>query len=123
VLEIARMAGVDPEELGVSVTSRTYSNQFDRRKAFLDFTLGPYMTAIEQTLSGPNVVPQGYHARFDLDSFLRSDPAARYAAYAAGKAVGALTDEDILKAEDKPMDTLPPDPTVAPATVEENASV
>jgi HK97 family phage portal protein len=122
VLEIARMAGVDPEELGVSVTSRTYSNQFDRRKSFIDFTLGPYMTAIEQTLSGPNVVPQGYRARFDLDAFLRSDPAARYAAYAAGKAVGALTDADILEAEDKPLDTLPPDPTVEPAAALEETA-
>ena len=40
VLEIARLCGVDPEDLGVSTTSRTYANQFDRRKAFIDFTLG-----------------------------------------------------------------------------------
>lgn len=110
VLEIARISGVDPEELGVSTTSRTYANQFDRRKAFLDFTLGPYITVIEQTLSGPNVTPRGYRARFDLDAFLRSDPAGRFAAYKVGLEVGALTEAEIREAEDKPLDTLPPDP-------------
>jgi hypothetical protein len=124
VLEIARISGVDPEELGVSTTSRTYANQFDRRKAFLDFTLGPYLTVIEQTLSGPNVTPRGYRARFDLDAFLRSDPKGRYEAYKLGKEVGALTDEEIREAEDKPLDTLPPDPTTDPAgtTTEETIS-
>jgi HK97 family phage portal protein len=117
VLQIANLAGVDPEELGVSTTSRTYANQFDRRKAFLDFTLGPYLTAIEQTLSGPNVTPRGYRARFDLDAFLRSDPLGRYQAYEVGLRVGALTAPEIREAEDKPMDVLPPDPlpeTTAP---------
>lgn len=117
VLQIANLAGVDPEELGVSTTSRTYANQFDRRKAFLDFTLGPYLTAIEQTLSGPNVTPRGYRARFDLDAFLRSDPLGRYQAYEVGLRVGALTTPEIREAEDKPMDVLPPDPlpeTTAP---------
>jgi HK97 family phage portal protein len=116
VLEIARIAGVDPEELGVSTTSRTYANQFDRRKAFLDFTVGPYLTVIEQTLSGPNVTPRGYRARFDLDAFLRSDPMGRYQAYAAGLNVGALTEEEIRELEDKPLDTLPPDPMPETAT-------
>lgn len=113
VLEIARITGVDAEELGVSTTSRTYANQFDRRKAFLDFTLGPYLTVIEQTLSGPHVTPRGYRARFDLDAFLRSDPAGRYAAYKVGLEVGALTEDEIREAEDKPLDTLPPDPLPA----------
>ena len=60
VLEIARLTGVDPEELGVSTTSRTYANQFDRRKAFLDFTLGPYLTAVEQRLSMGDITKRGY---------------------------------------------------------------
>lgn len=111
VLEIARIAGVDPEELGVSTTSRTYANMFERRKAFIDFTLGPYMHAVEETLSGPNVTPRGYTARFDLDAFMRSDAASRYAAYEVGLRVGALNAEDVAVAEDKPMTALPPDPT------------
>ncbi|RYB91005.1 phage portal protein [Nocardioides oleivorans] len=122
VLEIARISGVDPEELGVSTTSRTYANQFDRRKAFLDFTLGPYLTAIEQTLSSPNVSPRGYRARFDLDAFLRSDPKGRYEAYRLGLDVGALTEEEIREAEDKPLDSLPPDPLPETAADTEEAA-
>lgn len=123
VLEIARITGVDPEELGVSTTSRTYANMFERRKAFLDFTLGPFMAAIEQRLSMNDVSPRGYRARFDLDAFLRSDPAGRYEAYAAGLAVGAITKEEIREAEDRPVDALPLDPEHEPATEpEESAS-
>jgi hypothetical protein len=119
VLEIARVAGIDPEELGVSMTSRTYANQFDRRKAFTDFTLGQYRNAVEDRLSMGDVTPQGNYVKFNLDAFLRSDPAARYAAYAAGKAVGALTDDDIARMEDKPAGSVQapqqqPDATVTP---------
>jgi len=102
VLEIARAAGIDPEELGVSTTSRTYSNQFDRRKAFLDFTLGPYLTAIEQRLSLGDVTKRGYYVRFDLDAFLRSDTKSRYEAYKLGLEVGAIVQEEIRPMEDKP---------------------
>jgi HK97 family phage portal protein/HK97 family phage prohead protease len=114
VLEIARVAGVDPEELGVSTTSRTYSNQFDRRKAFLDFTLGAYLTAIEQRLSLGDVTKRGRYVKFNLDSFLRSDTLTRYQAYKAGLEVDAITREEIREAEDKPA--LPARP-VQEATV------
>lgn len=116
VLEIARVAGIDPEELGVSTTSRTYSNQFDRRKAFLDFTLGQYRQAVEDRLSMNDVCPRGQYAKFNLDSFLRSDPLARYQSYKAGKEVGALTDEDIARLEDKPAGSVSA-PAAEPATV------
>jgi len=73
IAEIARLSGIDAEELGISTTSRTYSNQQDRRKAFLDFTLGPYMRAIESRLSMDDVTPRGWTARFDTTDFLRND--------------------------------------------------
>lgn len=115
VLEIARVAGVDPEELGVSTTSRTYANQFDRRKAFLDFTLGGYRAALEDRLSMGDVTPRGTVVRFDLDGFLRTDALTRYQAYAAGKAVGALTGPEIREAEGKPPIPEPDQPTPLPA--------
>ncbi|HEY9417527.1 MAG TPA: phage portal protein [Pseudonocardia sp.] len=102
VLEIARVGGVDPEELGVSTTSRTYSNQFDRRKAFLDFTLGAYLTAIEQRLSLGDVTKRGRFVKFNLDAFLRSDTLSRFQAYEVGLRVNAITDEEIREAENKP---------------------
>lgn len=117
VLEIARTCGVDPEELGVSTTSRTYANQFDRRKAFLDFTLGGYMRAIEDRLGMGDVTPPGYYSRFNLSAFLRSDDLTRYQTYAAGLAVGALVQPEIRQLEDRPA----AEPTV-PAPAQENAN-
>lgn len=103
-LEIANAAGIDPEEVGVSTTSRTYANQFDRRKSFTDFTLGLYITAIEERLSMGDVTPRGQYTRFDLDDFMRSaNPKERYEGYKAGLEVGAIEDENEVRAlEHKP---------------------
>jgi hypothetical protein len=101
VLEIARVAGVDPEELGVSTTSRTYSSDWSRRKSFLDFTLGAYLNAVTDRLVMPDVTPRGYEPEIDLDGFLRSDPLARYTAYKAGLEAGALAPEEVRAAEGK----------------------
>lgn len=73
ITEIARITGIDAEELSVSTTSRTYANMQDRRRQFLDFVLGPLMTAIEDRLSMPDVTPRGYRAKFDTQTFLRAD--------------------------------------------------
>lgn len=115
VLEVARLASVDPEELGVSTTSRTYANQFDRRKAYIDFTLGPYMRAIEERLSMGDVTKRGNYVRFNLGAFLRSDTLSRYQAYAAGLAVGAIGKHEIRELEDKPALTEDQMPETLPA--------
>lgn len=73
ITEVARLTGVDPEDLGVSTTSRTYQNSQDRRRAFLDFTVGPYMRAVEAALSMDTVTPHGYTVRFDTADFVRAD--------------------------------------------------
>ncbi len=101
VLEIARVAGVDPEELGVSTTSRTYSSDWSRRKSFLDFTLGASLTADAARPLLPDVTPRGYEPVIDLDGVLRSDPLARYTAYNAGLEAGAITPPEVRIAEGK----------------------
>lgn len=98
-LGIALEAGVDPEEVGVSTTSRTYANMFERRKAFLDFTLGPYRQAVEDRLSMNDVTPDGYTAAYDIDAFLRTDPLTRMQTYQVGRAVGAYTEAEVREAE------------------------
>lgn len=108
VLEIARTAGVDPEELGVSTTSRTYANQFDRRKSFTDFTLGGYRQALEDRLSMGDVTPRGYVAKVNLSAFLRSDDKTRFETYQLGLAVGAIDQSEIRSLEDRPpLDSAP----------------
>jgi hypothetical protein len=103
VLEIARAAGVDPEDLGVSTTSRTYQNSEQRRQDLIDFTLAPYVSAVEQRLSMGDVTPRGYEVKVNFDGFLRSDTKGRMEAYKIGKEVGAYTTEEIRELEDRPV--------------------
>lgn len=73
ISEIARLTGIDNEELGISTTSRTYFNSQDRRKNFLDFVIGPYLKAIEARLSMDDVTPRGFKVRFDTSEFAKAD--------------------------------------------------
>lgn len=76
ITEIARLTGIDAEELSVSTTSRTYFNAQDRRRDRLESVLGPYMTAVEGRLSMEDVTPRGYRVVFDTSSYLRLDDQA-----------------------------------------------
>jgi hypothetical protein len=118
VLEIARAAGVDPEELGVSTTSRTYANQFDRNKHFIDFCLGPFRAVIEERLSMGDITKRGQFVRFNLDSLLRSDPLTRMQTYDIGLRVGAITAEEVRDLEDRPALAKRPTPTPVPVPAE-----
>lgn len=126
VLEIARLSGVDPEELGVSTTSRSYSNLETDQQKFRAQTLNHYSTAVEERLSMGDVTPRGYYARTAWDAFLRTDTASRYAAYEVGLRVGALDDSEVRALEDKPAlparDAAPaPAPAPAGGTVQQTA--
>jgi phage portal protein BeeE len=121
VLEIARAIGVDPEDLGVSTTSRTYQNSEQRRQDMLDFTFAAYRAAMEQRLSMRDVLPRGYEAKVNLDSFLRSDTLGRMQAYKIAEEVKALTEDEVRELEDRPLLTpaqrgamTPPVPAPAP---------
>lgn len=108
VLEIARCAGIDPEEVGVSVTSRTYFNAFDRKQNFLNTTLGGYRQAFEDRLGMRDVTPLGQSTRFDLSAFLRSDDLTRMQVYSAGLENGTYADKaEVRQAEGKPPVTQP----------------
>jgi len=102
VLEIARAAGIDPEDLGVSTTSRTYQNAEQRRLDLVDFTFAPYMSALEQRLSMRDVLPRGYTAKVNLDGFLRGDTKTRMETYVLGRQVGAITEDEIRELENRP---------------------
>ena len=121
VIEIARAAGIDPEDLGVSTTTRTYQNAEQRRLDLLDFTLSHYVRAVEQRLSMNDVVPRGNVAKFNMDAFLRSDTKTRMDSYAVGKPLGAYTTEEIRELENRPSLTpaeqaaIEPQPEPVPA--------
>lgn len=102
VLEIARATGIDPEDLGVSTTSRTYQNAETRRQDMTLMTFGAYIGAVEQRLSMRDIIPRGYRAKVNIDAYLRSDTKTRMETYAIGKPLGAYTTEEIRSLEDKP---------------------
>ncbi|MFE9748454.1 phage portal protein [Saccharothrix saharensis] len=118
-LELANALGVDPEDLGVSTTSRTYANAVDRRRDRINDVLAPYMRAITDRLSMGDVTRRGYHVVFDLDDYLKSNPTERFAVYEKGLALGVWTVDDIRRKEGEPPMSAPaPAPEVAPASVD-----
>lgn len=76
ITEIARLTGIDAEDLSVSTTSRTYFNAQDRKRSRLEDVYGPYMAAVEDRLSMEDVTPRGYTTQFDTSSYLRLDDQA-----------------------------------------------
>lgn len=130
VLEIARAMGLDPEDVGVSTTSRTYQNGEQRRLDLTDFTLAAYVAAVQERLSMHDVLPRGYVARMKFDGFLRSDAKTRMETNEIAKRIGAITGPEIREGEDRPALTpaeeaaireraAPPQP---PARVAQEAS-
>lgn len=103
VLELARVFGVDPEEFGVSTTSRTYANSEQRRLDLIDFTLFAYVRAIEERMRMADVLPPGQRWVYDYTDFLRSDTLTRLQAYEAGLRIGTHTPERIAEIERIPV--------------------
>ncbi|MFD6770878.1 HK97 family phage prohead protease [Micromonospora chalcea] len=126
-LDIANALGLDPEDLGISTTSRTYANAVDRRRDRINDVLSPYMRAITDRLSMGDVTRRGYTVGFDLDDYLRADPKTRFEVYKIAKDMGALTVEEIRAEEGLPALTsaqkreltpaAPAVPAVAPEPV------
>jgi hypothetical protein len=105
-LSIANMTGIDPEEFGISTTSRTYSNVQDRRKDNVNEVYAPYMSAISERLSKGDVTKRGHQVFFDLTDFMKADDKTRMEVQLGYHSAGLLTDEEIRTAEHLPA--LPP---------------
>jgi HK97 family phage prohead protease len=99
---LANAMGIDPEDLGVSTTTRTYANATDRRRDRINDTMAPYMLAITARLSMNDVTRKGHRVEFDLDDYLRADPLTRWQTYEI-----ALRNEAISVAEVRAEERLP----------------
>ena len=73
--EIARLMGIPAIYVGAETNSMTYSNVTSERRSLVDFSLRPYLDIIESRLSMDDVTPRGQTVRFDMDDFLRGNPA------------------------------------------------
>ena len=122
VLEIARLSGVDPEDLGVSTTSRTYFNAFDPKQHRIQDTLRAYIAAFEDRLSMNDVSPRGYRARLNLSDFLRSDDLTRMNVHEVALRIGAETQDEMRAAESKPALTPDEQRPALPAATQETAN-
>jgi len=112
-LEIANLLGLDPEDLGVSTTSRTYANAVDRRRDRLNDVLAPYMLAITQRLSMGDVTRRGHRVILDLEDYLKSNPTEQLAVHKGYHEIDVLTRDEIRHAIGRPP--LPPEEKPAPA--------
>lgn len=114
-LELANAMGVDPEELGISTTSRTYANNVDRRQDRVNDVLAPYMRAITDRLSMPDVTRRGYVVIFILDDYLKANPTDRWSVYQTAEGMGALSIPEIRQIEKLPPKAEEDQPVTAPA--------
>jgi hypothetical protein len=109
-------------ELGGS--SLNYSNRASRNAELIDLACAPYISAIRDRLSMPDVTPRGWRVLFDTDELTRDDLKTRFETYSLGRKAGFLTNQQIADWEG--WDTVPPEvaPTrdIAPAKNQEDAS-
>lgn len=101
VQDLARATGIPAWYLGADTgSSMTYSNLNSSRRDLIDFSLQPYVHAIEQRLSMDDVLPRGQHVAFSFTDFLRSSPIERAQLYNSLIPLGVLTPEEARELED-----------------------
>lgn len=107
VVDIARMWLVPPEMIGASSegsNALTYASLQDRMQHFVTFTLQPWITRFEQTVSDELLAPQDQYVKFDVRGLLRGNSAERIAFYQGLAALEAITVGEIRELEDmEPM--------------------
>lgn len=101
-LDVANALGLDPEDLGISTTSRTYQNATDRRRDRINDVLRVYMVAITGRLSMNDVTKRGYQARFDLNEYLRVDPKTMAEVEKLHLEMGTLAPSEIRAEQERP---------------------
>lgn len=105
--EVARLTNLDPGRLGApSGDSRTYSTTEGERRDLVDVTLRPFITALQERLSMPDMTPHGTTVLVDTLPFLRGTTSD---AITAGK---EAVEAGLLSAEEVRVDLLgrPPVP-------------
>jgi HK97 family phage portal protein len=102
---IGSIFGVPPMLMGdtgaVSVSWGSSPEQ--QNKTFLTYTLQPWLTRIEESIS--NAMPIGTVAKFNTDELLRTDAKGRAAIYASARMAGWISVNEIRKIENmEPVD-------------------
>lgn len=101
VTEIARAFGVPPHLVG-DMERATFSNIEHQYMEFLQFSVGPWLTQIEQSIHVQLMRPaerKTYFVEHVRDAILKADTTTRYQAYALGRQWGWLSVNDIRALE------------------------
>jgi HK97 family phage portal protein len=106
--ELARMVGLPADAIDApSGDAMTYANRVERRRELVE-ALRPWLTVIEQTLSQDIVTRHGQAVRFDVDPYIRDDPATRAVIWGQLVGAGILTVDEVRAIEPfAPADTSP----------------
>lgn len=83
----------------VEGATMTYENRQSRNWELIDLALAPYMAAIVERLSMPDVTPRGHRVKFDTDDLTKPDQKTRFETYAIGKDKGFIDNEWIAQQE------------------------
>ncbi len=75
--ELARVMNLPEYYLGAQMSSMTYSNVESERRNLVDFSLMPYLVAVENRLNMPDFSTRDVVFRFSLDEFLRGSALER----------------------------------------------
>ncbi|MEJ7568413.1 MAG: phage portal protein [Gaiellaceae bacterium] len=119
--EIARLFRVPPWMIGAeSGDSLTYSNTESQGRAFLTYTLAPYLTAVEQAVSNDlDLCAPPVYVEFLRDAILQADTLTRAQVYtlALDPVTGWLRRDEVRQLENAPPETdaQRPEPLAVPA--------
>lgn len=101
VTEIARIFGVPAAMIdGQSEDSNTYANLEGRSLHFLQYSLTPWLTRLENAIS--DLLPRGSFVKFTTGGLLKATTKERYDAYAVALDAGFRTVDEVRELEDLP---------------------
>jgi HK97 family phage portal protein len=100
--EIARLCNVPAIYVSADQNSSyTYNNVQDERKQFLQLSLQPFISAIEDRLSMDDITARGNVVKFDIDkNFLRTDPLQELAVIEKLLTLELITQEQAMEMTD-----------------------
>jgi HK97 family phage portal protein len=100
--EIARLCNVPAIYVSADQNSSyTYNNVQDERKQFLQLSLQPFISAIEDRLSMDDITARGNVVKFDIDkNFLRTDPLQELAVIEKLLSLNLITQEQAMEMTD-----------------------
>jgi HK97 family phage portal protein len=100
--DIARLCNVPAYYVSADANnSMTYANVNDERKQFLQLSLQPFISAIEDRLSMDDITPRGNVVKFDIDkNFLRTDPMQELAVIEKLLQLELITQEQAMEMTD-----------------------